>query len=113
MKRSEQKVYRLTAAQWRALERLAKVHPKPENILDAGTRRALESRELVELVPRDGPFGTDGHRLTELGQRVYARLSVGEFCACGKPLTFEVRQAVPNVSPARWECLACARRTAA
>ncbi|MBX3261077.1 MAG: hypothetical protein KF782_15445 [Labilithrix sp.] len=114
MTRSEQKPYKLTAPQWRALERLAKAHPKPENILDAGTRRALESRELAELAPGGGPFGSDGHRLTELGQRVYARLSAGLFCdGCGRPVTFEVRAAKPNTSPVRWECLGCARRKAA
>lgn len=114
MKRSEQKPYKLTAPQWRALEGLARSHPRPESILDAGTGRALERRGLVESVPRSGPFGTDEHRLTELGQRVYARLSAGLFCSgCGRPVTFEVRSATPNTSPVRWECLACARRTAA
>lgn len=108
--RREQKPYKLTAPQWRELERLAKAHPKPGDILDAGTRRALEARALVELAP-DGNFGRPGHRLTELGQRVYARLSVGRFCrCCGKPITFQRRVLAIGMKDV-WECEPCAART--
>lgn len=109
MKRSEQKPYRLTAPQWRALSEVAKAYPRPIAIWARGTAKALLERGLIEL--RSDIIRAGLYTLSDLGQRVYSRLSVGIFCSnCERPVTFEVREAVPNASPAKWQCLGCARR---
>jgi hypothetical protein len=104
MKRSEQRVYRLTGTQWYALKGLAKAFPKHGYVGTAPTQKALHARGLIER-------NTLGWVLSELGQRVYARLSVGEFCQiCDRPLTFERRTLV--VGSTKWECNGCSRRAA-
>lgn len=97
----KQKPYKLTGPQWHVLAGVAAGQPRP--LMTPSTRRALETRDLIA-----GERGA--YALTELGQRVYARLSVGAFCSrCGKPLTFERRTLVPNKSPAEWDCVPCGR----
>lgn len=105
-RREERSAHRVTAQQWRVLVDLAKAHPTPLPIRGPSAR-ALEVRMLVVLAGVDA-IKTPLYALTETGQRVYARLSVGPFCkACGKPLVFDRRVLIPNTSD--WSCEACNR----
>lgn len=107
--RAERPVYKLTGGQWRMLKDIAlrELSGHATTAYRLTDLRALVSRGLLTATPIGMGNRHADAALTDLGKRVYSRLSVGTFCdLCGKPLAF---CRTVNLPGGRAECESCAR----
>lgn len=109
--RAERKAYKLSPTAWRMLKdvalRVLSGHATPS--MKHSACKPLVDRGL--LVVDEAPERTRNYygpvELTDLGKRVYSRLSVGPFCSiCGKPVAFVRCVSRPG---GKLECEPCAR----
>jgi len=103
MTKAERKPYKLTGGQWPDSR-------SPRGSIPIRSARTYSKTNTFLSLDRLGltkPAGAHDWRLTELGQRVFARLSLGGTCmTCGRPLAF-IRRV--NISPSKESCEPCIR----